>query len=198
MLALFGADDGREELQAGALREGEQLIDHLIDGLLGNDAAALGAMGGTHAGVEQAQVIVDFGDGADGGAGVFAGGFLVDGDGGGEAVDGIDVGLFHLPEELARIGRKALDIAALALGVEGIEGEGGLAAAGEAGEDDEFIAREGQVEVFEVILSDAADDDVFLHEKLLKGQRKSVFISTRSEEKNVPKWVLGRQPYYNP
>ena len=73
--------------------------------------------------VEHAQIIVDFGDGADGGTRTAAGGFLFDGNGRAQAVDGIDVGPLHLIEELARVGRERFDVAALALGVDGVEGE---------------------------------------------------------------------------
>ncbi len=56
-----------------------------------------------------------------------AGGFLVNGDGGGEALDVIHIGLVHLADELARVGRERLDVAALALGEDGIEGQRGFA-----------------------------------------------------------------------
>ncbi len=35
----------------------------------------------------------------------------------------LDVRLLHHLEELARVGRQALDVAALALGIDGVEGE---------------------------------------------------------------------------
>jgi len=78
-------------------------------------------------GVEEPQVVVDLGDGPDGGAGVAARRLLVDGDGRGQALDEVDVGLVHLPEELAGVGREGLDVAPLALGVDRVEGERRLA-----------------------------------------------------------------------
>jgi hypothetical protein len=48
---------------------------------------------------------------------------LVDGDRGREALDEVDVGLVHLPQELAGVGGERLDVAALPLGVDGVEGE---------------------------------------------------------------------------
>ena len=45
-----------------------------------------------------------------------------------EALDGVDVGLAHLLEELPRVGGERLDVAALPLGVDGVEGERRLAA----------------------------------------------------------------------
>ena len=41
----------------------------------------------------------------------------------------LDIGLLHHLEELARIGTQALDIAPLPLGIDGVEGQAGLAAA---------------------------------------------------------------------
>ena len=74
----------------------------------------------------------------------------------------VDVGLLHLPEELARVGGERLDVAALALGEDGVEGEAALAGAGEAGDDDELVARDGDVDVLEVVLARAADDDAIM------------------------------------
>ena len=84
-------------------------------------AAALRAVGHADARVEQAQVVVDLGDGADGRARVAAGAALVDGDGRAEPLDLVDVRLLHQAEELARVGRERLDVAALPLGVDRVE-----------------------------------------------------------------------------
>src|SRR5439155_18070490 len=77
-----------------------------------------------------------------------------------EPVDLVDLGLGHLPQELARVAREALDVPPLALGVQRVEGERALARARDAGEADERAAREGQGDVAEVVLAGAADDDV--------------------------------------
>ena len=84
---------------------------------------------------------------------------MLDGDGGGEAVDLVDVRLLHHLQELPRIGRQALDVAALALGVDGIEGERGFARAGQPGEHHELVARDIEVDILEVVLAGAADRD---------------------------------------
>jgi len=76
--------------------EGGDALDDLLGGLAGDGAMAVGAVGLAYAGVEEAEVVVDLGDGADSAAGAAAGGFLLDGDGGGEAVDGVDVWALHL------------------------------------------------------------------------------------------------------
>ena len=78
---------------------------------------------------EQAQVVVDFGDRADRRARIVGGAFLVDGNRRGEAFDIVHIRLLHLAEELAGVGRERLDVAALALGKDGVEGQGGFAGA---------------------------------------------------------------------
>ena len=76
-------DDWGEDVQARVDREDADAGDNLRAGLRADRLAALGAVRGADAGEEHAQVVVDFRDGADGGAGALAGGFLGDGDGGG-------------------------------------------------------------------------------------------------------------------
>ena len=120
----------------------------------------LGQCGWPTEGVEQAQVVVDLRDGADGGARGAAGGFLLDGDGGREAFDGIDVGALHLVEKLAGVGRKCFDVAALAFRIDGVEGERRFAGTGEAGDDGEGVARDGDGDVAQVVLAGAAHGDV--------------------------------------
>ena len=72
----------------------------------------------------------------------------------------VDIRLFHEAEELAGVSGEGLDVAALALGVDGVESEGGLARAGEARDHDELVARDVDVDVLEVVLSGAAHGNV--------------------------------------
>ena len=159
-LAFAAADDGGIDGDAFAGSEGDDAFDDLIGGLAGDGVAAVGAVRLAYAGVEEAEVVVDFGDGTDGGTRAAAGGFLLDGDGGREAVDGVDVGALHLIEELAGVGGEGFDVAALAFGVDGIEGKGRLAGAGETGDDGEGVARDADIDVAQVVLARAADGDV--------------------------------------
>ncbi len=132
VLALAAANDGGEEVVATALGERHHSVDHLAD-LLGLDGeAGRGGIWDSDARPEEAHVIVDLGDGGDGRARVTAGRLLLDRDGGGEAVDMLDVRLLHHLEELARVGREALDVAALPFGIDGVEGEAGFARAARA------------------------------------------------------------------
>ena len=81
MGALLAPHHRCQQLIAGALRECEDLIDHLIDGLRANWPITLRAVRFTSATEQQAQVVLNLCDGADRGAGIVAGGFLIDRDG---------------------------------------------------------------------------------------------------------------------
>ncbi|GAB4002556.1 hypothetical protein GCM10029992_41100 [Glycomyces albus] len=158
--ALAPADDRGEDLEAGALGQGHDLVGDLLGALAADGLAAGRAVRHADAGVQQPQVVVDLGDGADGRPGVARGRLLVDRDGRGQALDEVDVGLVHLAQELAGVGRERLDVAALALGEDGVERQGRLAGARQPGEDDQGVPWEVEVDVLEVVLAGAAHDDV--------------------------------------
>ncbi len=168
--ALAAADDRGQHLEAGALGQLEDAVDDLLRGLAGDRRAALGAVGHADAGVEQPQVVVDLGDRADRGAGVAGGRLLVDRDGRRQALDEVDVGLVHLAEELAGVGRQRLDVAALALGVDRVEGQRRLARARQAGEDDELVARQLDGDVLQVVLAGTPDDERIRHREQATGR----------------------------
>ena len=127
VLALATPHHRSQNLDSRAVGQVDDGVDHLLDGLALDGAAAGVAVRMTHSGEEEAQVVVDLRDGADGGARVAGDALLVDGDGGREALDVVDLRLVHAAEELPRVGGQRLDVAALALGVDRVEGEGALA-----------------------------------------------------------------------
>ena len=63
----------------------------------------------------------------------------------------VDVRLLHPLEELAGVGRQRLDVAALAFGVDRVEGERGLPRPADAGEDDELPVRQREVDTLQVV-----------------------------------------------
>ena len=169
VLALAAAHDRRQHIDAGALGQRQHAVDHLRHGLALDRQAGGGRVGHADARPQQPHVVVDLGDGADRRARVLRGGLLLDGDGGRQAVDLVDVRLLHHLQELPGIGRQRLDVAALALGVDGVEGERGFAGAGQAGEHHELVARELDVDVLEVVLARAADRDHAAVHRVFRG-----------------------------
>ncbi len=159
----------------------EHAVDHLADRLALDRQAGRRRIGHADARQQQAHVVVDLGDGADRRARVLRGGLLLDRDGRRQAVDLVDVRLLHHLQELARIGRQALDIAALAFGIDRVEGERRLAGAGQAGDHDQAVARQVEVDVLEIVLARAADRD---HTGIAAGSvhaiLHSVFLGSRS------------------
>ena len=163
VLALATADHRCEHLEAATVLEAEDPVDDLLRCLPLDRRTAGRAVGATGARIEETEVVVDLGDGADRGARVLRGRLLVDADRRAQALDEVDVGLVHLAQELARVGRQGLDVAALALGEDRVEGEAGLARPGESGEHDEGVAREVERDVLQVVLTGAPDDELVGH-----------------------------------
>ncbi len=160
VLALAAADHRRQHHELGALGQHHHLVDDLLGGLRGDRAAAVVAVGVPDPGPEQAQVVVDLGDRADRGAGVPRRGLLVDRDRRRQALDRVHVGLVHLAQELAGVGGQGLHVAALAFGVDRVEGKTRLAGAREPGDHYQGVARQLEVQVPEVVLARARDDDL--------------------------------------
>ena len=147
----------RARVPGGSRRE---LGDHAVDRVAEDGPAALKAVDGPDPGEEDAEEIEDLGDRGHGRARVLGGALLLDGDGRRDALDEVGVGLVHPLEELAGVGGEGFDVAALAFGVERVEGQGGFARAADPGDDDELVEGDVEVDVFQVVDLDAAEDDV--------------------------------------
>jgi hypothetical protein len=148
-----------QHLEPGPLLQLQHPVDDLGGGLAGHRGAVLGAVGHPDPGVEEAQVVPHLGDGAHRRAGIPRSGLLVDRDRRRQPLDEVDVGLVHLAQELAGIGRQGFDIPALALGVDGVERQRGLARPRQPGEDDQLVPGQLQREVLEVVLTGTPDED---------------------------------------
>ena len=160
VLAFLAADDGGED---GVLRSRFNRHDAGDDLLarLGRDRlAALGAMAVADAGVEHAEEIVDFGDRADGRARVVAGRFLRDRDRRAEAADVVDLGLGHLPQELAGERGQTFHVTPLPFGIERVERERAFAGAGNAGQADQLVAGQRDIDAAQVVLAGTTDNDI--------------------------------------
>jgi hypothetical protein len=163
-LAFLLARHGRQDQQARLVGNGQRRIDHLRDGLRLQRQVVVGAVGRAGAGVQEAQVVVDLGHRAHGGARVVAGGLLLDADRGRQALDHVHIGLVHELQELPRIGRQAFDIAPLPFGIQRVEGQARLARARQAGDHHQLVARNVQVDVLQVVGARTANADALLRQ----------------------------------
>ncbi len=98
-------------------------VDDLLLGVLHHRFAGHIAVGLAGTGIEQTQIVVDFRRGAYGGAGVLVGGLLLDADDGRQSRNLVNVRTFHASEKVSCVGREGLDVAALSLGKDGVEGQ---------------------------------------------------------------------------
>ena len=160
VFALAAADHRGQQVKAGAFLQGEDTVHHLADGLAFNGQAGGGGIGDADAREQQAHIVVDLGDRAHRRARVARGGLLLDGDRRGQALDVIDVRLFHHLQELPRIGREAFHVAALAFRVDRVEGKRRLAGAGEPRDHHQLVARQLDIHAFEIVFAGAFDGDV--------------------------------------
>ncbi len=110
-----------------------------------------------HVRPEHLHVVANLGHRADGRAGGPDGVALLDGDGGRDAFDAVHLRLVHAVEELPRVGREGLDVAPLALGEERVERERTLPRTAQAGDDDELVERQIEIEILQVVVADAPE-----------------------------------------
>ena len=148
----------REPAGSASIRGGDMVHRVALDPL-----AALRAVGAAGARVQQAQEVVELGGGGDGGARVARGVLLPDGDGRSEAADLVHVRLLHALQELPGVGGERLDVAPLALGVDGVEDQGRLARARNAGDHRQPVVRNVERDVLQVMDPRAADQDEVVH-----------------------------------
>ena len=158
VLPFATPDDGRQHLETGAFVQLGDLVDDLLRGLASHHLPALRTVGCPDPGVEEAEVVVYLGDGPDSGAGIPAGGLLVDRYGRRQTFDEVHVGFVHLSQELAGVGREAFHVAPLALGVDGVERQAGLPRPGQPREDDEPVTGKLYGDVLQVVLACATND----------------------------------------
>ncbi len=161
MKTLTVLDDRCEKQQIAAGPDfGLESAAELIAGLGFDGDLAFGAELDAGSGEEEAEEMLDFGDGGDGAFAAAAGVALFDADRGGDAGDAVDVGSGELVDELTRVGAHGVEEAALAFGEEEIERERAFARTADAGDDDDAAARDAEREVLEIMLAGALDDDV--------------------------------------
>ena len=157
VLALPVADDRGVDREPRPFGEPQHLVDDRLDRLSRDRPAADRAVRPPDARVEQAQVVVDLRDGADGRPRVPRRRLLVDRDRRREPVDRVHVRLLHHLEELPRVRGERLHVASLSLRVDRVEGKARLPRAGQPGDADQLVPGQPDGDVLEVVLPRAVD-----------------------------------------
>ena len=160
VLSLAVPDHGGQDHDPQALGNRDDLVDHLADRLGIEGKAVLGAARLADPRKQEPEVVVDLGDRAHGRAGIVGSGLLLDRNRRRQALDVVDVGFLHHGQELPGVRRQRLDVAALALGVEGVEGQRGLPGAGQTRDHDELVPGDVEIDVLEVVGSCSAYRDI--------------------------------------
>ena len=137
----------------------EDLLIGVFHHLLSSDIAVSGCSPCE----EKSEEVIDFRSRADRGSRVAVHRFLLDADDGAESLDFIHIRPFESSDEIPCVGGEGLNIPSLPFGIDGVEGEARLSRATESGNDGELVARNGDIDVFEVVHPCPYDlDDVIL------------------------------------
>ncbi len=145
------------QLRAGGM--GHDLGDDLVGRLAADGHVARRTVRLAQPRHENPQIVVNLRDRAHGAPGRLAGMLLLDANGRREPLDVVDLRLLHLADELPGVGAQAFDVAALALGIDGVDGQRGLARPARPAADGELVAGDVDVDVLEIVLAGTADLD---------------------------------------
>ena len=104
-------------------------------------------------------VVIPFNGGTDGRSGGSHRVFAINGDGRRYAFYLFHPGSVHAVHELAGIGRKGFHVAALALRIQGVQGQGRFAGTAHAGHHGEALQGDVQIDIFQIVLAGAFDLD---------------------------------------
>ncbi len=159
VIALAGRHQRREERDAVAAMRPEDAGEDRLAGLGFDGDVAPGAVLGAELDEEQAQEMIDLGQGRHGALAAAAAGALFDGHRRRDAENGVDVGAGGRLHELSGIGIERFEVAALAFVEQDVESHGALAAAADAGDDREAVAGDADVDVFEIMFAGMDDFD---------------------------------------
>src|SRR5208337_2820538 len=118
------------------------------------------------------QVVVNLGQGADGGPGIMRQTFLFYCNRRAQSLDLIDKRCIEPSGHLARVGGQGLKIAPLPFGEKGVEGERRFARAAHPGDYDKPVSRDSQVDAFEVVLARSPYVDRFVRHNLCQFRLK--------------------------
>ncbi len=187
--------DGEGEQEPAARRE---LVDDGLGRVAPHGPAAAAAVQRGSPGEEQLQVIVELRHRSHGGARCAHRVGLVDGDRGRDPLDAVHARLVHAVEELAGIRGEGFHVAALTFRVDGVERQRGLPRPAHSRHHDELSQGNGDVQVAQVVLPRAFDDDATRGTRLdcRTGNGRLLPAGHRGAKYTEPRryWQRARQP----
>ena len=157
--ALAGDDQRRQQADVPSAIVPQQARGDGLEALGLDGHVAVGTVLRAQFDEQQPQEMVQLGQRGDRALAPSATGALLDGNGRGDAEDGVDVGTRCGLHELARIGVQRLEVAPLPFGEEDVEGQRALAAARNPGDHRERIARDRRRPRLEVVFAGVVDAD---------------------------------------
>ena len=137
-------------------------VRDFVHGVFAHGLTALGAEGHAHACVKQPQIIVNLGRGRHRRARIARRVLLPDGHRRRDPDHLVNVGFLHAFQELARVGGEGFDVATLALGIDRVKGQAGLAGARYSGDHRDPVVRDFAVDVPEIVHARPANHDGLL------------------------------------
>ena len=151
VMTLSAAHQGREQVALFPLILRKDEVHNLLIRVADHFPAAFRRVSPRTLGVQQAQKVVDFRNGAHRAAGIAAGGFLLDGNDGAQAGNLFHLRLFQDAHEMLGVGGQGVHVAALTLRINGIEGKGAFTASAQPRHHHEFPARNIHADVLQVV-----------------------------------------------
>ena len=162
VMTLAAAHERTEQQALATFEAGQDQGRDLFVGIAHHFGAAGRRIGTRSPRIQQAEEVIDFGDGPHRGARVGARGLLLDRNDGTQALDALHLGFLQDAHEMLGIGGKGVHITPLPFRIERVEGERGLAAAAQAGHDDEFPPGNVHVDILQVVRPRTPDLDLVL------------------------------------
>ena len=120
---LSVAHDGRQQIAARALLHGHDPVDHILHLLGFNRQTRFRRKWRANPREQKPHIVINFCHRAHCRAGIFRGGFLLNGDGRTQTADVINIRFFHHIQKLPRIGRQAFNVAPLPLCIDRVKGQ---------------------------------------------------------------------------
>ena len=151
----------RHQHNLGTNRQRQDFIHHLAHRLRLNRQPRRRRIRRPRARPQQAHIVVNLGNRPHRRARIVRGRFLLNRNRRRQPFYGINVRLFHQVKELPRISGKALDVTPLPLGINRVKRQRRLARPRQPGNHRQLVLRNGNVDVFEIMLPRPFDFDIF-------------------------------------